>query len=98
MGSLSALAQDHGRRRTPDRGRAGAGLATGADCSMSASTLPSPSHKRWRSNASLLGGTVLAMAVWGIVYWHLQPFSLWAVARLPIQPGGHLEEAVGFFI
>ena len=42
--------------------------------------------------------TVLAIALWFVVYWQLEPFSNWAVAQLPVAHGGHLEEALSFFI
>lgn len=65
---------------------------------MSTTTLSSPSPKQWRSNAVLLGGTALTLVAWFVVYWQLESFSLWAVARLPIRHGGHLDEALGFFL
>ena len=46
----------------------------------------------------LIGITTLALIAWFAVYWQLEPFSNWVVARLPITHGGHLEEALSFFI
>ena len=38
------------------------------------------------------------IAIWFVVYAQLAPFSQWLVARLPVEPGSHLAEAVAFFI
>lgn len=42
--------------------------------------------------------TVAAIVLWFVVYAQLAPFSQWLVARLPVEPGSHLAEAVTFFI
>ncbi|MFG1379886.1 permease, partial [Xanthobacter autotrophicus ATCC 700551] len=42
--------------------------------------------------------TVAAIALWFVVYAQLALFSQWLVARLPVEPGSHLAEAVAFFI
>jgi hypothetical protein len=65
---------------------------------MTTSTLISPPPKQALGNATLIGGTVLALIAWFAVYWQLEPFSTWAVAVLPIKHGGHFEEALSFFI
>ncbi|MFS8039389.1 hypothetical protein ACI7BZ_20925 [Xanthobacter sp. AM11] len=43
-------------------------------------------------------GTIAAIAIWFVVYAQLAPFSQWLVARLPVEPGSHLADAVTFFI
>jgi uncharacterized membrane protein YraQ (UPF0718 family) len=45
-----------------------------------------------------LGGTVLFVVAWFLVYRQLVPFSEWAVAQLPVEAGSHLGESVKFFI
>ncbi|GLI22586.1 MULTISPECIES: permease [Xanthobacter] len=42
--------------------------------------------------------TAAAIALWFVVYAQLAPFSQWLVARLPVEQGSHLAEAVAFFI
>jgi len=42
--------------------------------------------------------TVAAVALWFVVYGRLAPFSEWLVARLPVEPGSHLSEAIRFFV
>jgi uncharacterized membrane protein YraQ (UPF0718 family) len=65
---------------------------------MTASTLTAPLPKQARGNAKLIAGTVLVLVAWFAVYWQLEPFSSWAVSVLPIEHGGHLDEALSFFI
>ncbi len=65
---------------------------------MAASTLISPPPNRALGDAKLIGVTVLATVAWFAIYWQLEPFSNWAVTVLPIAHGGHLEEALSFFI
>lgn len=64
---------------------------------MTASTLVSPPRQGLR-DATLIGITPVAIVAWFVVYWQLQPFSDWVVSHLPIAHGGHLEEALSFFI
>jgi uncharacterized membrane protein YraQ (UPF0718 family) len=45
-----------------------------------------------------VGGTVAALALWAALYGQLVPFSEWAVGLLPLARGGHVYEAVKFFI
>ncbi|MFG1413924.1 permease [Xanthobacter sp. VTT E-85241] len=42
--------------------------------------------------------TLAAIALWFVIYAQLSPFSQWLVARLTVEPGSHLAEAVTFFI
>jgi uncharacterized membrane protein YraQ (UPF0718 family) len=65
---------------------------------MTTSTLASPpaSHETGSTRPVIV--TVLAIALWFVVYWQLEPFSNWAVAHLPVTRGSHLEEALTFFI
>jgi uncharacterized membrane protein YraQ (UPF0718 family) len=56
-----------------------------------------PPHTAFRDTISL-GLTALALAVWFALYWQLEWFSRRAVAALPIAHGGHLDEALSFFI
>lgn len=65
---------------------------------MSTATLNAPPRKRLPESAGLIGGTVLAVIAWFAVYWQLEWFSTWLVARLPIRHGGHLDEALSFFM
>ncbi len=52
-----------------------------------------------RDRAGLwLAATVAAVVAWFVIYAQLQPFSQWAVARLPVEPDSHLAEALAFFI
>jgi uncharacterized membrane protein YraQ (UPF0718 family) len=54
--------------------------------------------KKAPSEVWLIIGTILAIALWIIVYWQLQSFSVWVVSILPIPHGGHLDEALAFFV
>jgi len=45
-----------------------------------------------------LAATAAALGSWFLIYAQLEPFSRWAVARLPVSPGSHLAEALAFFI
>jgi hypothetical protein len=45
-----------------------------------------------------IAATAAAIAVWFALYWRLQDLSDWIAARLPVTPGGHLDEAARFFI
>jgi uncharacterized protein len=65
---------------------------------MTTSILTSPPPNQTLGNAKLIGATILGLIAWFAVYWQLEPFSNWAVAQMPIAPGGHLKEAAGFFI
>lgn len=64
---------------------------------MSTSTSVMPPHAQPSSRRPVVV-TVLAVALWFVVYGQLEPFSNWAVAQLPIPRGGHLEEALSFFV
>jgi uncharacterized protein len=48
--------------------------------------------------AAWIAATFGAIALWFVIYWQLEDFSAWVVARLPIPPGSHLEEAGRFFV
>ena len=45
-----------------------------------------------------VGGTLLFVAAWFLVYRQLAPFADWAVAHLPVAPDGHFGQAVAFFV
>ncbi len=64
---------------------------------MTAHSLAAPPHVS-PGNARLIGITLAALLAWLAVYWQLEPLSHWAVAALPLAPGSHLADAVGFFI
>jgi uncharacterized membrane protein YraQ (UPF0718 family) len=49
------------------------------------------------STAKWLAATTAALVLWGLVYSQLEPFSTWLVAQLPIDPTGHLGDAISFF-
>ncbi len=40
----------------------------------------------------------LPSSLWFALYWRLEEFSGWLVAKLALPPGGHLEEAARFFV
>ncbi|MDR3425729.1 MAG: permease [Alphaproteobacteria bacterium] len=44
-----------------------------------------------------VGGTLLFLAVWVLLYSQLPPFSAWLVAQFPITQTSHLHEALAFF-
>lgn len=62
------------------------------------SVLVSSPQKQSPGNARPVGTAVLALVLWFVVYWHLESFSTWAVSRLPVAHGGHLDEALSFFL
>lgn len=45
-----------------------------------------------------IGGTVLALVAWWVVYGLLQPFADGVTAMLPLEPGGRAAGAVAFFL
>ncbi|MBB4196667.1 hypothetical protein CCR94_21935 [Rhodoblastus sphagnicola] len=51
-----------------------------------------------KSPAVWIAATAGALALWFALYWRLEEFSGWAVARLPLPPDGHLAEAARFFV
>jgi uncharacterized membrane protein YraQ (UPF0718 family) len=64
---------------------------------MNSSTVIDPRRSRIAPSRPVIV-TVLAVGVWFAIYWQLEPFSNWVVAQLPVPKGGHLEEALAFFI
>lgn len=61
-------------------------------------TLPTASSP-WRQSVPAWNiGLIVALIAWFAIYRQLQPFSRWAVAHLPIQPGTSLADAVSFFL
>lgn len=56
-----------------------------------------PPSQAW-VNARTIAVTLAAVAAWFAVYGQLLPFSVWAVAQLPLEPGSRLADAIGFFI
>ena len=65
---------------------------------MTTSTLIAPSPNQTVRDAKLVGAAILALAIWFAVYWQLEPLSAWVATALPIEHGGHLEEALSFFL
>jgi uncharacterized membrane protein YraQ (UPF0718 family) len=64
-------------------------------------TLQSVSVRAPRSGASgakWIGWTIAALAVWGVIYSQLMPFSDWVVATLPVKADSQFGEAVAFFV
>ena len=54
-----------------------------------------------KSSAVWISATAVALILWFALYWRLEDFSGWLVARLPLTPDGHLAEAalaVGQFL
>ena len=54
--------------------------------------------ERSPTSAVWVAGTLAALALWFAVYWRLEDFSTWAVSKLALAPGSHLEEAAKFFV
>ncbi len=50
------------------------------------------------STAKWIGATIVALALWGVVYSQLVPFSEWVGAILPVEPTSQLGEAIRFFV
>ena len=50
-----------------------------------------------KSSAVWIAATAGALVLWFALYWRLEEFSGWIVAKLALPPGGHLEEAARFF-
>lgn len=65
---------------------------------MDSVTFTTPPGQKNRRDAWVIGGTILAVFAWIVVYWELQPASAWLVSRLPVASGGHLDEALRFFV
>lgn len=61
-------------------------------------TPPVPPEAKAERTGLWLAATGTALAAWALVYAQLAPFSRWLVARLPVEPGSHLAEALEFFI
>lgn len=51
----------------------------------------SPSSAKW------IGGTIVALILWGLTYSQLVLFAEWVVALTPVDPKSHLGEAISFF-
>ena len=64
-------------------------------CQTKAEIEKSPISKP--SLALWVGGTILSLCVWALLYSQLVPFSKWIVEQLPIEQTGHLYEALTFF-
>lgn len=62
-----------------------------AEAAAVKSPAPHPSSSLW------IGGVLLSVALWGLAYCQLVPFSEWIVSLLPIANEGHLHEAATFF-
>ena len=65
---------------------------------MSSSTFTTPPNQKYPRDALLIGGMILALCVWFVVYWQLQPVSDWLVSHLPVTTGGHLDATLRFFV
>jgi uncharacterized membrane protein YraQ (UPF0718 family) len=50
-----------------------------------------------KSSAVWIAATAGSLLLWFALYWRLEEFSGWIVAKLALPPGGHLEEAARFF-
>jgi uncharacterized membrane protein YraQ (UPF0718 family) len=51
-----------------------------------------------RSPGAWIGGIAIALIVWFALYRQLEPFSRWAVARMPVPQGSALASSIEFFI
>ena len=65
---------------------------------MTTSTLISPPPDQTIGGTKLIAITLAGVIAWFAIYWQLEPFSNWAVAKMNIEHGSHLEEAASFFI
>lgn len=65
---------------------------------MTIFTASSSTRSQGFRDAKLVGATVIALVAWFALYWQLEPFSNWIVSVLPTAHGGHLDEALSFFI
>ncbi len=65
---------------------------------MTGLTLFDRSARRATSTTWWVGGVVVALVVWALLYSQLVPFSDWAVSLLPVDRKSHLGEAIAFFI
>ena len=60
---------------------------------MSSDTSLVSHHQARELSAAVWGaGTIIAIALWFVVYGQLVALSHWVVAWLPLVPGSHLEE------
>jgi len=50
-----------------------------------------PSAAKW------VGGTIVALIMWGVIYSQLVPFSEWVTGLVPVVSDSHLGEAISFF-
>lgn len=64
--------------------------ASAASASATAGLYENP--KAW------IAGLLILVAVWGVVYWHLEGAALWLTNQLPIPPASALHGAVAFFL
>jgi hypothetical protein len=64
---------------------------------MSLSTITERAPGAGPSTAKWVGGTIVALILWALIYSQLIPFSEWAVALAPVDPKSHFGEAISFF-
>ena len=65
-------------------------------CSCTASN--TPETPQGAPTRVVLGRVIVGLAAWAGVYAILAPASNWLVARLPVEPGSHLADALAFFV
>ena len=62
------------------------------------STQASQSAHPARTSVPWIGATLAVLVLWFALYWRLEDISGWAVGKLALAPGGHLDEAARFFV
>lgn len=65
---------------------------------MTSSSHSRPSQLHGFETLKWLGGTLVLLVLWIVLYRQLVPFSLWIVSLLPIERESHLGEAIAFFV
>ena len=61
-------------------------------------TIPATPAASRRADLKSIAATGAALALWIALYARLDAFAAWTVARLPIEAGTHLAEALRFFL
>jgi uncharacterized membrane protein YraQ (UPF0718 family) len=64
---------------------------------MSLGTVSARAPQAAPSSAKWIAATLVALALWGLVYSQLPAFSEWVAASLPVQPDSQLGAAISFF-
>lgn len=65
---------------------------------MTRSVEAKPSQFRGSETIKWVGGTLVVLAFWIVLYRQLVPLSQWVVSVLPVERESHLGEAIAFFV